>query len=104
MPSLKKDTVIRNLTKKGFVREERDHTYLYYVRLDGKKTAIRTKISHGSKSDITSGLISAMAHQCHLPTPKFKEFAECKIDQQQYEQLLTANGYFSSQNADKPRP
>lgn len=95
MPSLKKDTVIRNLTRKGFVQEEGDHIFLHYVRLDGKKTAIRTKVSHGSKSDITSGLISAMARQCHLPTQQFKKFAECTIDQQQYEQLLTVDGYFS---------
>lgn len=96
MPSLKKDMVVRNLTKKGFAQDERDHLYLTYVTLDGKKTAIRTKVSHGSKSDITTGLVSAMARQCQLTTPEFKEFAECKLDQNQYEQILTAKGYFST--------
>lgn len=95
MPSLKKDMVVRNLTKKGFEQVEGDHLYLHYVRLDGKKTAIRTKVSHGSKSDITSGLVSAMARQCRIPTTQSKKFAECTINQQQYEQLLTVSGYFS---------
>lgn len=95
MPSLKKDMVVRNLTKKGFVQDEGDHLFLHYVRLDGKKTAIRTKVSHGSKSDLTTGLVSAMARQCHLTTQQFKQFAECTIDQNQYEQLLTVAGYFS---------
>lgn len=95
MPSLKKDMVVRNLTKKGFVQEEGDHLFLHYVRLDGKKTAIRTKVSHGSKRDLNTGLVSAMARQCHITTQQFKQFAECTLDQNQYEQLLTASGYFS---------
>lgn len=95
MPSLKKDMVVRNLSKKGFEQNEGDHLYLTYVRADGRRTSIRTKVSHGSKSDITTGLISAMARQCHITTQQFKQLAECTLDQQQYEQLLTVNGQFS---------
>ena len=95
MPSLKKDMVVRNLTKKGFVQDKRDHLYLTYVTIEGKKTAIRTKVSHGSKNDITTSLVSAMARQCQLTTQQFKEFAECKLVQYQYEQILVASGYFS---------
>lgn len=101
MPSLKKDMVVRHLTRKGFARDEGDHLYLTYVTTEGKKTAIRTKVSHGSKSDITTGLVSAMARQCQLTTPQFKEFAECKLTQYQYEQILTANGYFSRMGRSK---
>ncbi|MGN0084390.1 MAG: hypothetical protein ACI38S_02280 [Atopobiaceae bacterium] len=93
MASLNKDLVIRNLTKKGFVLCEGDHHYLHYVTLDGKKTGIRTKISHGSHKDITSGLVSAMATQCKLTTHDFVEFAKCHIDQNQYEAKLTAGNY-----------
>lgn len=99
MPSLKKDMVVRNLTKKGFSQDKkRDHLYLTYETIEGKKTAIRTKVSHGSKSDITTGLVSAMARQCQLTTQCFKEFAECKLSQHQYEQILVASGYFSNMN------
>ena len=98
MPSLKKDMLVRNLTKKGFAQDNGDHLYLTYVTIEGKKTAIRTKVSHGSKSDITTSLVSAMARQCQLTTQQFKEFAECKLTQQQYEQILVTSGYFSSMN------
>lgn len=96
MPSLKKDMVVRNLTRKGFSQDERDHLYLTYVTTAGKKTAIRTKVSHGSRSDITTSLVSAMARQCRLTTQQFKELAECKLTQYQYERILVASGYFSS--------
>ena len=96
MPSLKKDMVVRNLIKKGFEQDERAHPYLCYVRSDGLRTSIRTKVSHGSKSDITTGLVSAMARQCHITTQQFKQLAECTLDRQQYEQLLTIGGQFSA--------
>ena len=96
MPSLKKDMVVQNLTKKGFRQREGDHLYLHYYTLEGKKTTIRTKVSHGNRgSDINSSLVAAMARQCQLTTQQFKQFAECSIDQQQYEQLLTVSGHFS---------
>lgn len=96
MPTLKRNTIIRNLTKKGFEPREGDHLYLYYVRADGLRTAIRTKVSHGSRGgDINSSIVSAMARQCRLTTTQFKQFAECKLDRQQYEQILTSTGHFS---------
>ena len=96
MPSLKKDMVVRNLIKKGFEQDERDQIYLCYVRSDGLRTSIRTKVSHGSKSDITTGLVSAMARQCHITTQQFRRLAECTLYRQQYEQLLTIGGHFSA--------
>lgn len=104
MPSLKKDMVVRNLTKKGFEKDKRDHLYLCYVRSDGLKTSIRTKVSHGSRGDITTGLVSAMARQCRLTTQQFKELAECTLDRQQYEQLLTVSGQFSRRNKENSEP
>lgn len=96
MPSLKKDMVVRNLKKKGFKAEEGDHLYLSYHTVDGKKTTIRTKVSHGHMgNDINSSLVSAMARQCGITTQQFKQFAECTLTQQDYEQLLTAGGHFS---------
>lgn len=95
MPSLKKDMVVRNLTKKGFEQDERDHLYLCYVRADGLRTTIRTKVSHSSRNDIHAGLVAAMARQCRVSTQQFKMLAECTISQQQYEGILTAGGQFS---------
>lgn len=101
MPTLKKDQVVRNLTKKGFILIEGDHHYLWYVRTDGLKTSIRTKVSHGSRGgDINSSLVSAMSKQCHLTTQQFKQFAECTLSQQQYEQILTTAGFFRPSQRD----
>jgi hypothetical protein len=36
------------LKAKGFVRHEGDHAFFIYYSLDGKKTPVRTKTSHGS--------------------------------------------------------
>lgn len=99
MPSLKRDMIVRNLTKKGFEPKNGDHLYLHYVRADGLKTAIRTKVSHGSSGgDINSGIVSAMARQCRLTTAQFKQLAECTLNRQQYEQILTSTGQFSREN------
>ena len=96
MPSLKKDMVVRNLIKKGFEQDERNRLYLCYVRSDSLRTSIRTKVSHGSKSYITTGLVSAMARQCHITTQQFKQLTECTLDHQQYERLLAIGGQFSA--------
>lgn len=92
MPSLKKKETIANLRKKGFSSREGDHVYLHYTTLEGKLTGIRTKISHSSKGDIHSGLVSAMAKQCHLQTSQFVDFAKCSISQNEYERILQASG------------
>jgi hypothetical protein len=36
-----------------------------------------------------------MARQCQITTSQFKDFAECRLSQEQYEIILKASGYFS---------
>lgn len=95
MPSLQNTMVLKNLQKKGFVCRDGDHSFLYYETPNGKRTAIRTKLSHGGKGDLSSGLVAVMARQCHLSTTQFCEFASCHIDQTGYEQILRTSGYYS---------
>lgn len=92
MPSLKKRDVQTNLQKKGFALREGDHVYLHYITLDGRRTGIRTKISHSPKGDINSGVVSAMARQCQLTTAQFVDFASCTISQDDYERILQTKG------------
>jgi hypothetical protein len=49
------------LQKKGFVPRENDHTF-YHLFVNGKKTVISTKISHGEK-EIGDKLLGMMARQ-----------------------------------------
>jgi len=55
---------LKALLKKGFNRHETHHTMLCLV-VEGKKTSIRTRISHGqSKAD--DWLLRKIAKQLHL--------------------------------------
>lgn len=76
--------VVRGLIRKGFVKEDNDHTYLRFIR-DGQKTHIKTMISHGSGgTDIPNRLLSRMATQCALTTGDFRDLLNCLLDEEEY--------------------
>jgi predicted RNA binding protein YcfA (HicA-like mRNA interferase family) len=79
-----------SLTQKGFQKVERDH-HFYYLWVAGKKTRIRTMISHGEK-EIRDPICSQMAKQMKITIPLFKDFVECKLKQEAYVELLMKNG------------
>lgn len=88
--------ILKNLKKKGFVCRDGDHKYLCYETPDGRRTSIRTRVSHGGKKELSSGMVSAMAQQCHLSTTtQFCEFASCHIGQGGYESILRTSDYYS---------
>jgi Transposase IS66 family len=60
--------MISALKTKGFlVDEDRHHIFLIYETIDGRKTSIRTRVSHQSGgSDIGDRLLGAMARQTKL--------------------------------------
>lgn len=63
MPKAAKD-VAAGLERKGFQLRDNDHSF-YHLYVDGKKTMIFTKISHGEK-EIHDSLLGAMARQVKL--------------------------------------
>jgi hypothetical protein len=80
------------LLQKGFTEEKRHHCF-YFLQYDGKKSSINTKISHGMvDSDISEGLLSAMAGQVRLSNPQFKDLIDCPLDGKQYVAILLAAG------------
>ena len=92
MPRATKD-VERALTKKGFTLEKkRDHNY-YFLYLNGKKTIINTKVSHGSHKDISDGLLNKMMKQMKLPKKEFDEYMNCTFSKEEYLNYLEVNGY-----------
>lgn len=74
------------LTSKGFKLSEKDH-HFYYLYQDGKKTQIRTKVSHG-ESEIGDPTCGLMARQMKLTGPQFREFVDCKLKSEEYVELL----------------
>lgn len=83
--NLERSLVQQNLPKKGFV-EQRDREHVFYLfHHEGKKTHIRTHVSHGSKYKVLgSELVSKMAKQCKLTASDFRALAECTLSHSEY--------------------
>lgn len=82
--------VISALTTKGFL-ENRDghHIILIYETMEGRKTAIRTRVSHQSGSgDIGDSLLGVMARQTNLSRRDFEHLVDCYLSREQYETKL----------------
>ena len=75
-----------SLMKKGFVRKDKrkDHSYFYYCTIEGKKTPVFTKTSHGKTKSIGYPLLGQMASQCHLNTSQFLDLIDCPLNQEMY--------------------
>jgi len=92
--AVKAQTVIKNLTKKGFKEGRKgDHIRLHYYDTEGRMTNVHTKISRGSNIDIGSNLLSIMGQQMGLSLNDFIRFSKCDMDQKEYEE--TAKNFIS---------
>lgn len=78
------------LRKKGFQCVlEKDHVFYYFLRRNGERTSIKTKISHGmGNSDIGSPLIAQMSRQLRLTKQQFLDFVDCTISEEDYRSIL----------------
>ena len=84
--------VSSNMCKKGFQKKETDHTK-FHLYVDGKRTGIYTKISHG-EVEIHEPLIKHMARQLRLSKSQFLAFVDCSIDGDMYLSILVLNTDF----------
>ena len=93
--------VERALKKKGFIlKEDRDHRF-YFLEYLGKKTAIFTKVSTGSKyKNIGSNLVSSMARQLYLSKKEFVDLVECSISGSDYTEILIKAKRLSKEGRD----
>lgn len=92
MPKKARD-VIAGLTQKGFQAKENDHTFLHLF-VDGRKTAVYTKVSHGEK-EIGDKLLGLMARQIRLSRREFLDLIECPLSHDAYIVLLRNKGVVS---------
>ena len=89
--SVPKRKVRKALRKKGFEEVvSGDHMRYWYWTMEGLKTHVSTKTSHGSGKDIPDSLISVMATQCHLTNAQFQNLVGCPLTRDEYEALLRA--------------
>lgn len=83
--------VINGLIKKGFCEAKGDHKHLIF-HFNGRKTSIRTKVSHGSK-EISGHLINLMSIQIKLEKKQFIEFVNCPLSVNGYLKELQKQGF-----------
>lgn len=97
MSSLQRAAIETALSKKGFVREERDHSYFWFLDEHGQRTAINTKTSHGSGyREIGDPLLGQMAEQIGLKKREFVEFVRCNLSLEKYRAKLKKDGFLLS--------
>ena len=82
------------LTSKGFLTSTNDHTF-YILYVNGRKTSIRTKISHGKK-EYGKSLLGQMSKQLRLEPRQFERLIECPMSEQDYLKHLVDSGHLSS--------
>lgn len=93
---LEKKKVKKILQKKGFsLVSDKDHDYFYVIR-NGKKTAVYTRISHGSGKDIHNGLLNTMMHQMRLDKKRFDKYFECTFSGDEYINYLIDNKHIDA--------
>ena len=86
--------VIRGaLLKKGFESYETHHEMFFFC-VDGKRTAVRTRLSQGNK-ECGSSLLGAMARQCRLSRSQFEELVDCPMSVEDYTNLLRSAGHIT---------
>ena len=105
MAAYSPDQMQDGLRNKGFLRHDEeplgkrqekrvaDH-YLYYFHYAGKRTAIRTKISMGSKYVYDErGLLKPVASQLKLSLGQVKRLIECPMSMEEYIVVLQSRGF-----------
>lgn len=86
MTAIKTRDIERALLSKGFQRVDSNHKY-YFFYVNGKKTSVRTKISHGT-DEYGDNLLGFMKNQLHLDKIELEEFIECSLSGEKYKDLL----------------
>jgi hypothetical protein len=86
----KTKTIRAALLKKGFVAENTHHE-MFWLVVDGKKTSVRTRISHGAK-EYGDELLALVARQVGLGKQEMYRLIDCPMDGEKLRALLVERG------------
>jgi hypothetical protein len=85
---IERETIRAALTRKGFREKSAGHIQLYLF-VDGKKTSVFTRLSHGSgHREYSDDLVGMVARQIGLTKGEFVEFVDCRLEFVPYVGLL----------------
>ena len=79
------------LTTKGF-HQDNNHHEMYRLYVGGRKTSVRTYISHG-KSEYGDNLLGQIARQVKLRRAELDDLVDCPLDGEAYAALLIQRGH-----------
>jgi len=89
MSSYRASTIEAALEKKGFEKSNSHHK-IYIFMVDGRKTSVHTRVSHGI--DVYGdSLLGPMAKQMKLSKRQLADFIECPMSLEQYAEHLLTN-------------
>lgn len=77
------------LEKKGFIKDNTHHE-MYWYYSNGKKSSLKTRVSHSEK-EYNESLLSERKKQLHLSKNDFIKFIECPLTAEQYQTYLIDN-------------
>ena len=77
------------LQSKGFRPSNRHHTY-YILYVNGRKTSVRTKVSHGIR-EYGKSLLGQMSKQLGVSRRQLDRLIECPMSEEEYVSLLIRN-------------
>lgn len=80
-----------SLSKKGFIMSKSHHKF-YILYVNGKKTSIKTKISHGKK-EYDEQLLQSMTKQLKLSRKLLDDLLDCPLKLEDYVSILLEGGY-----------
>ena len=78
------------LEQKGFVPAKRAHVFMF-LHVNGKKTSVRTMVSHGVK-EYGDNLLKQVARQLHLTSGELDGLFDCPLTGAKYVSLLSEKG------------
>ena len=80
----------RALLSKGF-EEEHTHHIVFRLLVGGRKTEVRTRLSHGAR-EYGSSLLAEVARQMGLRKSELDAFVQCPMSYEAYVRLLIERG------------
>lgn len=93
MPSIRARELHAALLRMGFVPVNKKHVF-YFHTIDGRKTGVRTMISHG-EDECREPLLHKMARQLWLSRSELDSFVDGTMTLAQYLAILRTKGAIS---------
>jgi len=78
------------LLSKGFIADDTHHE-MFWLVVDGRKTSIRTRISHGV-AEYGDNLLALVARQVGLSKQELYLLIDCPMDAEKLKRLLVERG------------